>query len=177
VSEARSIQVKAPVGAFFVALAYLAMIPGANWMVAHLDPIPLPFGQAVPAGVALAGLALALRDWTRELAGRYAVLVAMAAGILLSYAVADPRFATASAVAFGVSEVLDFAVYEPLRKRGLMKAVAVSNLAGLLADSFLFLWLAFGSQQYLPGQVFGKAAMTVLALAAIAGRRRWKAAG
>jgi hypothetical protein len=144
-------------------------------MVAELDPIPLGFGQAVPAGVCLAGLSLALRDWVRELGGCWLTLAALAAGVVTSYGVSAPALAGASAVAFGISEGLDFLVYEPLRKRGLIKAVAGSNAVGLMADSIAFLWLAFGSMQYLPGQIFGKAVMTLLAIAAIALRRRYAA--
>lgn len=173
VSGNRTSRIWAPSGALFIALAYLSTIPAANWMVSNWSPIPLGFGQAAPAGVALAGLALALRDWTREVAGVWPTVAAMAAGVVLSYWIADAKLATASAVAFGVSEALDFAVYEPLRKRGLVKAVAGSNAVGLVADSVLFLALAFGSMQYLPGQIVGKTAMTLLALAAIVARRRY----
>lgn len=165
----------APIGALFISLAYIGTIPAANWMVSNLDPIPLGFHQAVPAGVALAGLSLALRDWVRELGGRLLTVLALVVGVAVSYKVSDPAFATASAVAFGGSEALDFLVYEPLRKRGLIKAVAASNTVGLVADSIAFLWLAFGSMQYLPGQIFGKAVMTLLAIAAIAARRRYAA--
>jgi uncharacterized PurR-regulated membrane protein YhhQ (DUF165 family) len=58
-------------------------------------------------------------------------------------------------------------VYEPLRKRGLLTAMAASNAVGLLADSLIFLWLAFGSLEFLPGQLLGKAWMTVAAVAVI----------
>lgn len=164
-----------PIEALFVCLAYVGTIPAANWMVTNLDPIPLGFHQAVPAGVCLAGLALALRDWVRELGGRVLTFVALLAGVAASYQVSDPAFAAASAWAFLASEMLDFLVYEPLRKRGLVKAVAASNAAGLIVDSMLFLWLAFDSFQYLPGQVFGKAVMTLLAIAAMVARRRYAA--
>lgn len=165
----------APVGALFIFLGYLGTIPAANWMVTNLDPIPLGFEQAVPAGVCLAGLSLALRDWVRESLGRPAAVIALVVGVALSYAVSDSAFATASAVAFGASESLDFLVYEPLRRRGLVTAVASSNAAGLVADSVLFLWLAYGTFQYLPGQLVGKSVMTGLAVAAITARRRGRA--
>ncbi|MGW2169166.1 VUT family protein [Streptomyces sp. NPDC001705] len=168
-------RVRAPLGALLICLAYLGTIPAANWMVTNLAPIPLGFDQAAPAGVCLAGLSLALRDWVREVAGIPATLAAMGAGVGLSYLMADPRFATASVVAFAVAEALDFLVYEPLRKRGLIKAVAWSGAVGLVADSLLFLWLAFGDMQFLPGQVAGKAAMTLLAVAAMVARRRYAA--
>jgi uncharacterized PurR-regulated membrane protein YhhQ (DUF165 family) len=63
-------------------------------------------------------------------------------------------------------------VYTPLRRRGWLAAVAASNIVGLLADSVLFLWLAFGSLDYLVGQLAGKLWMTVLAVAIIAAYRR-----
>jgi hypothetical protein len=53
----------------------------------------------------------------------------------------------------------------PLRRRGWLRAVAASNAAGLAVDSALFLWLAFGSLDFLAGQVLGKAWMTALAVA------------
>jgi uncharacterized PurR-regulated membrane protein YhhQ (DUF165 family) len=79
----------------------------------------------------------------------------------------------ASAVAFGAAELLDATVYEPLRKRGLLVAMFASNSVGLLVDSLLFLWIAFDSLEYLPGQVLGKAWMTLLAVLAIVARRRY----
>ena len=64
-------------------------------------------------------------------------------------------------------ESADFAVYTPLRKRNWLGAVAASNVVGLIADSVIFLWLAFDSLQYLPGQVVGKTWMTLLAVAVL----------
>jgi hypothetical protein len=45
-----------------------------------------------------------------------------------------------------------------------------------VADSATFLWLAFGSLAFLPGQVWAKALVTGLAIAAIAAWRRVRAA-
>ncbi|GAB2718401.1 VUT family protein [Streptomyces bullii] len=153
-------------------VAYLATIPAANLAVAHLGAQPVGFGYLAPAGVYFIGLALVLRDLLREAAGRGAVLAAILAGAALSWWLADPALALASTAAFAVAESLDFAVYEPLRKRGLLTAMLASNAAGLLADSLIFLWLAFGSLAYLPGQLLGKAWMTVAAVAVIAVLRR-----
>jgi hypothetical protein len=44
-------------------------------------------------------------------------------------------------------------------------------------DSAVFLWLAFGSLAYLPGQVAGKALMVVLSLPVIVVLRRQHATG
>jgi uncharacterized PurR-regulated membrane protein YhhQ (DUF165 family) len=124
-----------------------------------------------PAGVYLAGLAFTLRDVTQEIAGKRVALAAIAAGALASWFIASPQLATASAVAFAASELLDMAVYSPLRKRGWLTAVVASNIVGLAVDSVLFLALAFGSLAFLPGQIVGKAWMTGLAVAILAAGR------
>jgi hypothetical protein len=46
-------------------------------------------------------------------------------------------------------------------------AVAASSFVGLIADSLLFLWLAFGTLDFLAGQIVGKAIMVVMTLPAI----------
>ncbi|MFF4150144.1 VUT family protein [Streptomyces sp. NPDC001651] len=157
-------------------VAYVATIPTANLAVTHFGAVSVGFGYAAPAGVYMVGLALVLRDLARESAGRGAVLAAIAVGTILSYFLADPALAGASAAAFAVAETMDFVVYEPLRKRGLLIAMLASNAVGLLADSLLFLKLAFGSFEYLPGQILGKAWMTFAAIAVLALLRRRKQA-
>lgn len=157
--------------------AYVATIPAANLAVTHFGAVPVGFGFVAPAGVYLVGLALVLRDVAREATGRAAVVAAIVVGALLSWWLADPALAVASAVAFGVAESMDFAVYEPLRKRGLLVAMLASNAVGLLADSLIFLWLAFRSFDYLPGQLLGKTWMTLAAVAVIAVLRRRVRAG
>ncbi|MGW4623778.1 VUT family protein [Streptomyces sp. NPDC004592] len=155
-------------------IAYIATIPAANLAVTHFGAVSVGLGYVAPAGVYLVGLALVLRDLAREATGRTAVLAAIAIGTVLSYLLADPNLAMASAVAFAVAETLDFAVYEPLRQRGLLTAMLASNAVGLLADSLLFLTLAFGNLDYLPGQILGKTWMTLAAIAALALLRRRK---
>jgi hypothetical protein len=115
---------------------------------------------------------LVLRDLAREATGRGAIIAAIAIGTVLSYLLADPSLATASAVAFAVAETMDFVVYEPLRRRGLLVAILASNAVGLLVDSLLFLHLAFGSLNYLPGQILGKTWMTLAAVIVLALLRR-----
>jgi uncharacterized PurR-regulated membrane protein YhhQ (DUF165 family) len=169
------VNVPAPAGIATLA-AYIATIPAANLAVTHFGAVPVGFGYVAPAGVYMVGLALVLRDFARESTGRGAVLVAIALGTILSYFLADPALAGASAAAFAVAETMDFVVYEPLRKRGLLTAMLASNAVGLLADSLLFLKLAFGSYDYLSGQIIGKAWMTLSAIAVLALLRRRKRA-
>ena len=69
------------------------------------------------------------------------------------HAAAVTGTALASAAAFLFSEFADLAVYTPLERSRWLTAVAVSNVVGLIADSALFLWLAFGSLDFLAGQL------------------------
>lgn len=171
----KTVNVPAPAGTATL-IAYVATIPAANLAVTHFGAVPAGFGYTAPAGVYMVGLALVLRDLARESAGRGAVLAAIAVGTILSYFLADPALAVASAAAFGVAETMDFAVYEPLRQRGLLIAMLASNAIGLLSDSLLFLKLAFDSFEYLPGQILGKAWMTLAAVTVLALLRRRKQA-
>jgi queuosine precursor transporter len=147
-----------------VLAAYVGTIGAANYAVAHHAPIPVGFGWVAPAGVLFAGLAFTLRNVAQDLVGRVPTLVALALGIVLAYVVATPALAVASAAAFGFSELADFAVYTVLRRRRMLLAYGVAATVGLVIDSALFLWLAFRSEAFLPGQVLGKAEMTALAL-------------
>jgi uncharacterized PurR-regulated membrane protein YhhQ (DUF165 family) len=117
-----------------------------------------------PSGVLMIGLALVLRDLVQRRLGRAVTLGAIVSGAALSGAVAPPQLIVASAAAFLLSELADFAVYTPLQSRGLVLAVLASSVVGLLVDSVLFLWLAFGSLEFLAGQVLGKLWMVLLAL-------------
>jgi uncharacterized PurR-regulated membrane protein YhhQ (DUF165 family) len=147
--------------------AYILTIPLANWAITQYGVVPVGFGLMAPAGVAFAGLAFTLRDLTHESLGRWWTLAAIGVGALLSLAVSAPFVAAASALAFLVSELADFAVYQPLRRNYRMLAVGLSNSVGLAIDSALFLWLLLGDFSFLPGQIVGKAYMTVAALIAL----------
>lgn len=147
-------------------ILYLTTVVGANWAITTFGLVPVGFGFVAPAGVFFAGLAFTLRDLAHRSVGRWWVIAAIIAGAALS-AFLSPVFAIASGAAFILSELADLAVYEPLRKRGLLIAVAASNIVGLVIDSALFLYLAFGNIDFLPGQIIGKVAMTALALIAL----------
>ena len=145
---------------------YIATIIAANWAVAAFGLVPVGFGLLGPAGVYFAGLAFTLRDLTQDSLGRRWTVIAILVGALVS-ALVSPALALASGIAFLFSELADFAVYTPLREKHWLGAVAASNVVGLTIDSALFLWLAFGSLEFLPGQIIGKLWMTLLAVAAL----------
>jgi queuosine precursor transporter len=156
----------------WLALAgYIATILGANWAIGHLGTcypegpctIPVGFGLAAPSGVLFVGLALFLRDLVQDHLGRRWTIVGIVAGAILSYLIEQPFLALASGAAFLLSEGADFLVYTPLREAGRpAAAVFASGLVGSLIDSAVFLWLAFGSLEFLAGQFIGKTEITVL---------------
>jgi uncharacterized PurR-regulated membrane protein YhhQ (DUF165 family) len=152
-------------------VGYILVIVLANWAIQQFGLVPVGFGLAAPAGVYFAGLAFTLRDLVQETLGRTWTVVAIVAGAALS-AVLSPQLALASGIAFLVSELADFAVYTPLRRRNWLLAVGLSNTVGLVADSVLFLALAFGSLEFLPGQIVGKGWVTLLAVALLWSFRR-----
>jgi uncharacterized PurR-regulated membrane protein YhhQ (DUF165 family) len=125
-----------------------------------------------PSGVLMAGIALVLRDLVQRRLGVMASSLAILAGAALSALLAPPALVIASAVAFLLSEFADLGVYTPLARRGLVLAVVASGVAGLVVDSIVFLWLAFGSLDFLSGQVVGKAWMVLLSIPLVAWLRR-----
>lgn len=157
-----------------VFVGYTGTVYGANWaLTTWPEGLPVWPGLVAPAGVYAAGLAFGFRDALQQLAGRWAAVAGIGVGSLLAWFLADPAFAIASVVAFGTAELLDMAVFTPLRDRRPYLAVVASNTVGLLADSVLFLWLAFGSMDFLLGQSVGKALMILPAVALMFGIRRW----
>ena len=156
-------------------------IPAANWMVGHVGttcvphgPCLLPVAPAVmaPSGVLMIGIALVLRDLVQRRLGVEFGIGAIIAGAAISAALAPPSLVLASAVAFLLSEFTDFAVYTPLARRRLVVAVLASSVIGLVVDSIVFLWLAFGSLDFLAGQIVGKLWMVLLATPFVAYLRR-----
>lgn len=159
-------------GWIFFALFCLT-IPAANWLIQHVGTtcvpngpclVPVAPGVMAPSGVLMIGLAFTLRDLVQRRLGPTLSAGAILIGTGISAAIAPPALVVASAVAFLISEFADMAVHTPLARRRLVTAVLLSGLVGLVIDSILFLWLAFGSLDFLAGQVVGKALMVVIAI-------------
>ncbi len=164
---------------------YFALFIGsiflANYLVGNVgtvcppgEPCLIPVwpGIMAPSGVLAIGLGFTLRDLVQRRRGIRYTAVGILLGAGLS-AVLDPALALASGTAFLFSEFLDLFVYTPLQRRNLMAAVLGSNIVGIIADSAIFLGLAFGSLQFIEGQIIGKLWMTLLALPIIWLIRRW----
>ena len=143
-------------------VTYIGIIVCANWAITKWGIVPIGFGLMAPAGVHFAGLAFSVRDGLHETTNKWWIVGAIIAGAAVSYFIEDgEKIALASGSAFLLSELADFAVYSPLRAKGKIKALLASNTVGLVADSVLFLYIAFGSLEFLTGQIVAKAYMTV----------------
>ena len=168
-------------GVLFLVLFALT-IPAANWLIGHVGTscvmpqgpcvVPVAPGLMAPSGVMLVGVALVLRDLVQRRLGTTLSALAILFGSALSALLAPASLVIASATAFLLSEFADLAVYTPLARRRLVAAVVASSLVGLVVDSIVFLWLAFGSLDFLAGQVVGKSWMVLLSIPFVAWLRR-----
>jgi uncharacterized PurR-regulated membrane protein YhhQ (DUF165 family) len=167
-------------GSIFLFLFCLT-IPVANWMIGNVGTSCVPKGPCLipvaprlsaPSGVLMVGIALVLRDLVQRRLGFWESVAAILMGTGLSGMIAPAQLVIASATAFLISEFADLLVYTPLARRRLILAVIASGMAGLVVDSIVFLWLAFGSLEFLAGQIVGKAWMVLASIPFVALLRR-----
>ncbi len=159
---------------YIAAVAFLSCLPLANLMIQNVGTtcipkgpclIPVGFGLMAPSGVLLIGAALLLRDAVHEAWGRLAAFWLVVAGAVASVPFVAGHLLTASLLAFLLSEMADFFVYDRLRKNKHAAAVFLSGLVGATADTALFSYVAFGTLAWQPGLLLGKMyASTAVAL-------------
>ncbi|MEI6799556.1 MAG: VUT family protein [Pseudomonadota bacterium] len=158
--------------AFFAAFA--ACIPAANYLIQHVGTVCLPDGGpclipvapglTAPSGVLMVGLGLVLRDLVQRRLGLWWSVAAIFIGAILSASFSAPSLVLASAAAFLFSELADLLVFTPLQKRGFVMAAVASSIVGLVVDSIIFLQMAFGSLDFITGQIVGKIWMVLIAI-------------
>lgn len=172
-STAKPIKTKQRIEGFVYLALFCACIPLANWLIGNVGVtcvpdgpciIPVWAGISAPSGVLAIGAALVLRDLVQRRLGMQWALGAIVLGAAISGFLAPASLVLASVLAFALSEVADLAVFTPLQRRGLVLAVAASGVVGIAVDSVLFLSLAFGSLDFLAGQMIGKSWALLLAL-------------
>lgn len=90
--------------------------------------------------------------WAGPRLARQVVWVGFGTAAVLSTVFATARIAVASSAAFIVSQMLDVAVFNRLRRQAWWRAPLVASMAASTIDTFLFLSLAFAGThvQWLP---------------------------
>jgi uncharacterized PurR-regulated membrane protein YhhQ (DUF165 family) len=123
---------------------YIAAIPTTNFLFSYVGVLPI-FGTNYvwhPLSI-IVGFWLVLRDFAHKELGDRWIFAPVFVGMALSYATSSPRIATASAIAFLVSECIDYAVFR-WSGRPLAQRVLLSSAASVPVDSVLFSGIAFG---------------------------------
>lgn len=161
-----------------LALTYVGLVILANWLASKYV-VSVGFGYLAPAGVFAIGVVLVLRDWIQQLSGLKATMAMVYIAGVASWVIGNAagwtslqKVALASVIAFTVSETIEAVVFTPIRRRNLSIGVALSGTVGNALDSFVFLAIAFGSQQFFIGQFIGKTWMILAGTLLTVMRRR-----
>jgi len=117
---------------------YIALIVLVNWAFTVVPLVKLPDGTMWPPVALIVGFVFVARDFAQREVGHY-VLAAMAIGVAISYFM-NPQVAMASAAAFLISELADWAVYS-FTKRPLSQRILFSSILGTPVDTVIFLSL------------------------------------
>lgn len=116
---------------------YIASVVLANLGFSYLPMIPLPGGEMFAPMSLLVGFIFVLRDFAQKAVG-HKIFIAMFVGVAVSYLLADPFVAVASATAFAISEVIDWAVYS-FSNRSLKNRILLSSAISVPVDSVVFM--------------------------------------
>lgn len=125
---------------------YILLIPLVNWAFSWTPLYTLPDGGKWSPFSLVVGLVLVFRDFAQREVGHY-IVVPLMIGVAISFAMAPPQIALASAAAFLVSEAVDWAIYS-FTKKPLSARVMLSSLAGAPVDSIIYLT---GANMAFPG--------------------------
>ena len=118
-------------------ILYLLAIIIANLGFTYIPMIPLPFGEMFAPMSLLVGFVFVLRDFAQRELG-HKVFFVMTMGVVISYLLADPFVAVASAVSFAVSEVVDWLIYT-IYKKPLKQRILISSAVSTPLDSAVFM--------------------------------------
>ena len=126
------------IAAYKSTLLYIALIVAVNYGFSVVPLVKLPDGPMWPPMSLVVGFIFVLRDFAQREIG-HKVLLAMLTGAALSYVMASPYVAIASAAAFLVSELVDWLIYS-VTKRPLSQRILYSSLLATPFDSAVFLF-------------------------------------
>ncbi len=120
-------------------LLYVFLIVLVNYAFTKVPLVALPDGTLWPPVSLLVGFVFVARDYAQRDIGHW-VIGAMLAGVAISYFMAGPQVALASAAAFLISEFVDWAVYS-FTRRPLSQRILLSSALATPIDSVVFLGL------------------------------------
>ena len=118
---------------------YIALIIGVNWLFVVTPLLELPNGELWSPASLIVGFVFVVRDFAQRRVGHH-ILWAMLAGCAVSWWMASPELAIASAAAFAVGELGDWALFTFTRKP-FSQRILLSSLLGAPLDSLVFLML------------------------------------
>lgn len=127
---------------FALAFVYLGGLVAANTAIGIFGPWVSPI-----CAFMFIGLDLTLRDVIHMRVGWTASFALTVAASVMSYWVnpSSSAIAVASSVSFFVAGAVDLVVFRSLIHRGVLRAVAGSNILSATVDSLVFPLLAFGA--------------------------------
>lgn len=126
------------IAAYKSTLLYIALIVAVNYGFTAVPLVKLPDGTLWPPMSLVVGFIFVVRDFAQREIG-HKILFAMLVGAALSYVMAAPFVALASAAAFAVSELMDWLIYS-VTKRPLSSRILYSSLLATPIDSAVFLF-------------------------------------
>lgn len=118
-------------------ILYVATVVLVNIGFSVVPMINTPIGFLSPVAFVVGGV-FVIRDFAQRSSGHY-VLYAMVLATILSYLMADPFIALASAAAFATSELIDWITYS-VTKRPFRERVVISSLFSAPVDTAVFLF-------------------------------------
>lgn len=118
---------------------YIILIGLVNWVYVVAPLIELANGDIWSSADLLVGFVFVVRDFAQRRAGHH-ILWGTVAGSVLSWWWATPQLALASAAAFAIGEMGDWALYS-FTKRPFSQRILISSLVGCPLDSLVFLTL------------------------------------
>jgi uncharacterized PurR-regulated membrane protein YhhQ (DUF165 family) len=118
-------------------VTYILLIIGINYAFAVSPLIELPSGDMWPPISLLVGFIFVVRDFAQRRVGHH-ILWAMLIGCVASWYMASPQLAMASAAAFAVGELGDWALYT-FTRRPFSQRILLSSLVAAPLDSVIFL--------------------------------------
>ena len=158
-----------------ILLAYIALIAGINLIYEITPLVTLPGGDLWSPVDIIVGFVFVIRDFAQRRVGHY-VLLAMLAGIVISWFAVSKELALASAAAFAIGELADWAIFTATGKP-FSQRILLSSLLGAPLDSLVFLTLVgLASPLAMSVQISSKLAGALLVFYLVMRREKQKAA-